>query len=409
MFSFSPLSIHFTRRRYRLGLKSYPAGQSLLKMGSFLSFCLLLSGCGQQTDSQQTSEAASLPVGVVQAGSQTTYQDYPASIEGLTNVEIRPQISGILDRVLVDEGVAVKAGQPLFKINEAPYRERLNNALALQHAAEGALAGAQLEANKYAPLVEHKVVSDIQLKTAQAALMVAEANLQRAKTEVSSAHLNLGYTLIKAPVSGYVGRLHIKQGSLVGPSDAQALTQISDVHQVHVYFSLGEDDFHVFRKQYAGNTLEEKIAKLPPVTLLLSDQSTYPKGGKVDMVDGQFDKTTGAITLRATFPNASGLLRSGNTGKVQLPLNHPNLMLVPTAATIDMQDKVFVYAVGDSNRVSRKKLTILGKSGQNYLVSEGVRNGDRIVLQGLDHLQEGQVIKPTQPVIGSTAAGQAAL
>jgi membrane fusion protein (multidrug efflux system) len=254
----------------------------------------------------------------------------------------------------------------------------------------------QLEVDKFAPLVQHKVVSDIQLKTAQAALTVANANLQRAQAEVSSARINLGYTLIKAPVSGYLGRLLTKQGSLVGPTDAQALTQLSDVHRVHTYFSLGEADFLSFRKQYAGQTLQQKLAQVPPVALVLADQSMYPVRGKVDMVDGQFDKTTGAVTLRATFSNAGGLLRSGNTGTIRLPLSHPNVLLVPVAATIELQDRVFVYALSDSNRVSRQAITIQGKSGANYLVSEGVKDGDRIVLQGIDHLQEGQLIQPTQ-------------
>jgi membrane fusion protein (multidrug efflux system) len=233
---------------------------------------------------------------------------------------------------------------------------------------------------------------------------VAKANLQRAKAAVSSARINMGYTTISAPVSGYLGRLQTKQGSLVGPTDAQALTQLSDVHEVHTYFSLGEDDFITFRKQYAGQTLQDKLTHLPPVALVLADQSTYPTKGKVDMVDGQFDKTTGAVTLRATFPNANGLLRSGNTGTIRLALAHPDVLLVPTAATVELQDRVFVYAVGDSNKVSRQAITIQGKSGANYLVSEGVKNGDRIVLQGVDHLQEGQIIQPTQAPKASAAA-----
>jgi membrane fusion protein (multidrug efflux system) len=380
-----------------------------MKLGTLLAGCFLLTSCAEQPTSQQADPPA-LPVAAVQTSTQITYQDYPVAIEGVVNVEIRPQIAGILDRILVDEGAAVRQGQPLFKINDAPYQERLNTALAAQHAAEGALAGAQLEVDKFAPLVQHKVVSDIQLKTAQAALTVANANLQRAQAEVSSARINLGYTLIKAPVSGYLGRLLTKQGSLVGPTDAQALTQLSDVHQVHTYFSLGEDDFLSFRKQYAGQTLQQKLAKVPPVALVLADQSMYPVRGKVDMVDGQFDKTTGAVTLRATFLNAGGLLRSGNTGTIRLPLSHPNVLLVPVAATIELQDRVFVYALSDNNRVSRQAITIQGKSGANYLVSEGVKDGDRIVLQGMDHLQEGQLIQPTQaPKPSATVAGRVAV
>jgi membrane fusion protein (multidrug efflux system) len=386
-----------------------------MKLSSLLAGSVLLAGCAEQQAPQQAMAPPALPVEAVHTGTETTYQDYPASIEGVVNVEIRPQVAGMLERILVDEGAAVRKGQPLFKINDAPFREQLNNALAAQQAAAGSVVSAQVEVDRFAPLVQNKVVSEVQLQTAQAALTVAKANLQRAKAAVSSARINMGYTTITAPVSGYLGRLQTKQGSLVGPTDAQALTQLSDVHEVHTYFSLGEDDFITFRKQYAGQTLQDKLTHLPPVALVLADQSTYPTKGKVDMVDGQFDKTTGAVTLRATFPNANGLLRSGNTGTIRLALAHPDVLLVPTAATVELQDRVFVYAVGDSNKVSRQAITIQGKSGANYLVSEGVKNGDRIVLQGVDHLQEGQIIQPTQApktsaaVAGKVAAAQSVL
>lgn len=374
-----------------------------MKLSSLLAGSVLLAGCTEQQAPQQALAPPALPVQALHTGTATTYQDYPASIEGVVNVEIRPQVAGVLDRILVDEGAAVRKGQPLFKINDAPYREQLNNAVAAQQAAAGAVTSAQVEVDRYAPLVQNKVVSEVQLKTAQAALTVAQANLQRAKAAVNSARINLGYTTITAPVSGFLGRLQTKQGSLVGPTDAQALTQLSDVHEVHTYFALGEDDFITFRNQYAGRTLQEKLQHLPPVALVLSDQSTYPTRGKVDVVAGQFDRTTGSVTLRATFPNADGLLRSGNTGTIRLALPHPNVLLVPAAATIEMQDKVFVYAVGDSNRVRRRAITIQGKNGANYLVSEGVKNGDRIVLQGVDHLQEGQIIQPTTPAPASVS------
>ncbi|MCB2408938.1 efflux RND transporter periplasmic adaptor subunit [Hymenobacter lucidus] len=374
-----------------------------MKLSSLLAGSVLLASCAEHQAPQQALAPPALPVQALHTGTETTYQDYPASIEGVVNVEIRPQVAGMLERILVDEGAAVRKGQPLFKINDAPFREQLNNALAAQQAAAGAVVSAQVEVDRFAPLVQNKVVSEVQLQTAQAALTVAQANLQRAKAAVNSARINLGYTTITAPVSGYLGRLQTKQGSLVGPIDAQALTQLSDVHEVHTYFALGEDDFITFRNQYAGRTLQEKLQHLPPVALVLSDQSTYPTRGKVDVVAGQFDRTTGSVTLRATFPNADGLLRSGNTGTIRLALPHPNVLLVPAAATVEMQDKVFVYAVGDSNRVRRRAITIQGKNGANYLVSEGVKNGDRIVLQGVDHLQEGQIIQPTAPAPASVS------
>jgi membrane fusion protein (multidrug efflux system) len=355
---------------------------------------ITLYSCSTKPQTAGAPPAPSLPVATIVTGNDTTFQEYPASIEGTVNVEVRPQVSGALDKVFVDEGAFVNAGQPIFKINEQPYRAALNNAIASQHAAEGAAASAQLEVDKLTPLVQNKVVSEYQLKTAKAAYDVAKANIEQAKANVNTAQINLGYTLIKAPVSGYIGRLNKKQGSLVAPVDAEALTQLSDVHDVHVYFSLSEKDFVAFKEQYPGETLKDKLAKLPTVSLLLADNTAYGKQGKVDMIDGQFDKTTGAITLRASFANPQGLLRSGNTGKVRLSLQHKDALIVPESATVDMQDKVFVFTVGDSSKVKKQAITIIGKNGDNYLVKDGIKAGDQIVLSGIDKLQEGMVIQP---------------
>jgi len=355
---------------------------------------IALFSCSSQPQTAQAPPPPTLPVANIVAGTQTTYQDYPASIEGTVNVEVRPQVSGTLDKVFVDEGAFVSAGQPIFKINEQPYRAALNNALANLHASEAALINTQLEIDKLTPLVANKVVSDYQLKTAKAANQVAKANIESAKANVATAQINVGYTLIKAPVSGYIGRLVKKQGSLVTPQDIEALTQLSDVHDVHVYFALGEKDFVAFKDQYPGATLKDKLNHLPSVSLLLADGSEYSKQGKIDVIDGQFDKTTGAITVRASFSNPQGLLRSGNTGKVRLSLQHTDALIVPESATVEMQDKVFVFAVADSNKVKKVPITIVGKSGANYLVKDGIKVGDQIVLSGMDKLQEGTVIKP---------------
>jgi membrane fusion protein (multidrug efflux system) len=357
---------------------------------------LVLSSCADKTQAP-APPAPVLPVASISSENTVTDSEYPASIQGTVDVEIRPQVSGNLDCVLVDEGAYVNKGQSLFKINERPYREQLNNALASLHAYEAALLNAQLEVDKLTPLVQNKVVSDYQLKTAKASQKIAAANIEQAKAMVASAKINLGYTTVTAPVSGYIGRLPKKQGSLVSASDAEPLTTLSDVHEVFVYFSLGETDFINFRSQYAGTTLEDKIKRLPPVSLILADNNVYPQTGKIDMVDGQFDKTTGAITLRATFPNKNGTLRSGNTGKIRLGIQHDDAILVPQSATVEMQDKIFVFTLNKENKVNKMPVTVIGKSGVNYLIKDGVKSGDQIVLSGIDKLQEGQVIQPEKP------------
>ncbi len=367
-------------------------------MPASFALTLLSAGCGEAPAAAPAAPPPpSLPVQIIETSNDTTHQEYPASIEGLYNIEIRSQVSGTLDRVYVDEGAYVKAGDALFKINELPYRAALNNAEAGLHAAEGASVNASLEVEKLTPLVAGKVISEYQLKTAKSAYDISKANIEQAKANISTAQINLGYTLIKAPVSGFIGRLLRKQGSLVAPVDPIALTQLSNVQNVHVYFSLGENDFIKFREQYPGTTLTEKLKQLPPVELLLADNTGYNQKGHIDMIDGQFDKTTGAITVRATFPNPQGMLRAGNTGKIRLGLKHSDVISIPQSATIELQDKVYVFAVADSNKVKKQLITITGKNGTNYLVKEGLKGGEQIVLAGLDRLQDGMRIQPQKP------------
>jgi membrane fusion protein (multidrug efflux system) len=359
-----------------------------------LTVILFLSSCVGKSEPMALAPPPSLPVSTISATNQETFVDYPAAIQGTTDIEIRPQVSGTIDKIYVSEGQLVNKGQLLFQISELPFRAQLNNATAALQAAKAAVLNAQLEVDKLTPLVQAKVVSDFQLKTAKTAYQIALASVEQAKANVNTAQINLGYTKIKAPSSGYISRLPKKQGSLVNPSDPEALTQLSDVHEVYAYFSLAETDFIKFNENYEGNSVSDRLRHLPAVNLVLADQSVYPIKGKIDMVNGQFDKNTGAITLRAIFANAKGLLRSGNTAKVRLSLPHYNTVLIPQSATVEMQDKIFVYAVDKDNKVNKVAVNVDGKSGTNYLIKDGLKSGDQIVLSGLDRLQDGQLIQP---------------
>ncbi len=359
----------------------------------FITIALFLASCTSKP-MQMAAPILTLPVITVNESSQQTFVEYPAAIQGASDLEIRPQISGTIDKVFVNEGQLVSKGQLLFKISELPFRAQLNNAIAALSAAKAAVLNAQLEIDKLTPLVQAKIVSTFQLQTANTAHQIALANVEQAKSSVNSAQINLNYTQIKAPISGYIGRLPKKQGSLVNPTDAEALTALSDVHEVHVYFSLAETDFINFNTKYEGKSVADRIKHLPAVSLVLADETLYPSRGKIDMIDGQFDKTTGAITLRASFANTNGLLRSGNTGKVRLSLDHSNILLVPQASTVEIQDKVFVFAVSKDNKISKQPIKVMGTSGTNYLVENGLKSGDNIVAKGFESLKEGDLIKP---------------
>ncbi len=338
----------------------------------------------------------SLPVITITEIPAVTYQEYSASLEGSKDIEIRPQVEGYLDKIYVDEGAYVKKGQSLFHINDRPYREQLNNAKAVLASAKASLSQAQINVSKLEPLVASNVVSDVQLKTAQAAYHSAEANVAQAQAMMQSANINLGYSLIKAPVDGYIGRIPFKTGSLVGLGTSEPLTVVSEIKDVYAYFSFSENDFLLFKEQYPGKSVAEKIKQMPPVELVLADNSVYPQKGKVQTVSGQFNNSTGAISFRASFNNEDGLLRSGNTGRIRIPRSVSSSLVIPQDATFELQDKVFVFVLADSNKVVSTPITVAGKSGNYYLVAKGIKSGDKIVYTGLDRLRDGAIIHPEQ-------------
>jgi len=340
-----------------------------------------------------------LPVITVTSQSASTYQEYPASLEGSRDIEIRPQVDGYLDRIYVDEGAHVKKGQLLFKVNARPYIEQLNNANAMYAAAKASLENAEINVNKLQPLVQNNVISDVQLKSAQAAYNAAKANVAQAAAAVQSARINVGYTFITAPANGYVGKIPLKTGSLVRESNDDPLTVISETKDIRAYFSMSEVAFLQFKDLFPGKTFEQKIKQMPPVELILATDSVYSEKGKVELAEGQFNKTTGAINFRATFPNAQGMLRSGNTGKIRIARNLSNSIIVPQESTFELQDKIFVYTVADSNKIVTKPITVSGKSANYYYVSNGVSPGEKIVLSSqstlmIGGLRDGMPITP---------------
>jgi len=369
----------------------------------FTGTLILLASAGLQ--SCHSSEAntgyamptPSLPVITLADFPFTSYQEYSASLEGSKDVEIRPQVNGYLDKIFVDEGAQVRKGQPLFQINDRPYLEALNNAKAALAAAKANLASAEINVNKLTPLVQNNVVSPVQLKSAQAVYDAAAASVAQAQAQVGNAEINIGYSLIRAPMDGFIGRIPFKTGSLVGVSTSEPLTIISEIKDVRAYFSLSETDFLKFKKEYAGNSIAEKVKQMPPVELILADNSVYPEKGKVEIVSGQFSNGTGSIPFRASFPNKNGVLRSGNTGKIRISSVVPSAVVIPQESTFELQDKVFVFLLGDSNKVSSVPVDISGRSGNYYLVDKGVKTGDRIVYAGVDRLRDGAAIQP-QPM-----------
>lgn len=363
-----------------------------------ITLAVFISGCNSSAGNPAYGQMPppALPVLTVNNQAATTYKEFSASLEGSKDIEIRPQVDGYLDQIYVDEGALVRKGQILFRINDRPYREQLNNAKATLAAAKANLSNAEINVAKLTPLVQNNVISDVQLKTAKASQDAAAASVAQAQAMVSNAEINTGYTVITAPADGYVGRIPYKTGSLVGTTTPEALTVLSAVKEVYAYFSFSEKDFLEFSNQFPGNTIEEKLKQIPPVDLVLADNSIYPLKGKVETVSGQFNNSMGAISFRAAFPNTNGLLRSGNTGKIRIPQVISSAIVIPQESTFELQDKVFVFLLADSNKVTSVPINVAGTSGNYYLVGKGINPGQKIVYSGLDRLKDGTVIQPEQ-------------
>ncbi len=370
---------------------------------------LYLAACAGNRNNMQAPPPQMLPVVTLDTASVTAWQEYPATVQGTVNVEIRPLVSGYLEKIYVDDGAWVVKGQPLFRINSREYSQYSRSASATIQSASAAVEKAQVEADRLRPLVANKVIAEVQLKAATATLHEAQAAYAQAVSGKGSADITLGYTLITAPVSGYVGHINFKQGSLIGKGEPEPLTVLSEVNNVHAYFSMSEADFYSFFANVNGKTAEDKIRNIPAVELELADNSIYGAKGKVELVQGQFDRSSGSISFRAVFANNEKLLRSGITGKIRIPFFLQNKLMVPQQATYELQDRVYVFAVGDSNKVTSKQITIKGKSEGNYIVDKGVTNGETIVYSGLQRLRDGAIITPQNISLDSVLRGTVAV
>lgn len=365
------------------------------KLIVLISSIILLQNCTKAAEGTNAAPPApELPVYTVTTSPATVYQEFPTALEGKNNVEIRSQVDGYLDKIYVEEGAYVKAGQALFKIDSRAYGEQMNMANANLQVANANIQKAKVEVDRLEPLVSAKVVSEVQLRTAKANYAAAVAAASQARASVGGAKINVGFTTITAPVSGYIGRIPYKKGSLISRTDANPLTLLSDISEIYAYFSLSELDFIGFQKKYPGATLNEKLKNMPMVDLVIADNSIYPQKGKMSIVDGQFDKTTGAISVRAVFPNANGALRTGNTGRVRMPQLFANTLVIPQESTFEIQDKTYVYIVGKDKKVTSKPITISGKTDSYYFISDGIVAGDKIVYTGIGALKDGVTIQP---------------
>lgn len=377
--------------------------KNTILMFGFFSFALL--SC--KKEDEKKDEPKPYPVVSVETRNVTGYDEYPASIRGIVNNDVRAKIQGYITQVLVDEGQYVTAGQPLFRLetnmlneNADAAKSGISAAQANVQAAKAAVNAAQVEVNKLKPLVEKNIISNVQLQTALANLARAQAQLsqaiasqQQASASYKSVQANINYSIIRAPISGIVGKLPLKLGSLVGPSDATPLTTISDTRSVYAYFSLNEKEYLDFLEKSYGATVPEKIKNLPMVELKLANGSIYPEKGKIEITTGQIDITTGTVQFRVGFPNPSKLLSNGNSGTIRFPKFYNNALVVPESATYEQQGIVYLFKV-EKDTAKNTVIDVQDRVNNMIIVKSGINKGEKIVAAGIGGLKPGTAVIP---------------
>ena len=329
----------------------------------------------------------------------TIHQDFPATIEGQQVIEIRPMISGYLQDIFVNEGDHVRKRQLLFKIKNPMYEQQVITARASISRAEADVHTSDMEIEKIRPLVDKQIVSDYRLKSAELNLESKKAALEQAKAELANAEANLAYTIIRSPMDGIIGTFPYKQGALVSSNSQQALTTLSNIDTVFAYFSWNEKQLLDFLSGSPGESLDEKIKNIPQATLILANATEYPEKGRITMASGMISTQTGSATFKAIFPNSEGLIRSGSSATIRVPEVKHSVLVIPQSATYELQNKVFAYRVDSANKVTSVAFDpIPSDDGQSFLVSNGFKPGDKIVVEGINSLINGMTIIPNEIV-----------
>lgn len=375
---------------------------SKMKQAGLLAVCCLAAGgCKEAPTAQVATEYEVMTVTPTDRMLSSTYS---ATIRGRQDIDIYPQVSGTLTQVCVTEGQRVKSGQPLFIIDQVPYRAALRTAEANVAAAEASLATARLTYESRQELLKQNVVSEFDMSTAKNAMLAAEAQLAQAKAQEVNARNNLSYTVVKSPSNGVVGTLPYRVGALVSANIPQPLTTVSDNSDMYVYFSMTENQLLGMIRRYGSK--DAALEQMPAIDLILNDQSKYPQKGKIETVSGVIDRSTGTVSLRAVFPNKEELLHSGGAGNVVIPVEKTGALVIPQGATFEIQDKRFVYKVVDGKAQSAPVQVTRVDGGTEFIVDEGLAAGDVIVAEGVGLLREGAPITPKTAPAAAPAQNQ---
>ncbi|MCI7653456.1 MAG: efflux RND transporter periplasmic adaptor subunit [Prevotella sp.] len=353
----------------------------------------LLVSCGGKSGGMPNFGDNEFAVRTVEASSASLQTTYPATVKGIHDVEVRPMVSGFITKVCVQEGQAVQKGQLLFTINSETYQAQLRQAQAALNTARSQANTMRLTWQNNKKLFDKHIIGQYELSTSQNSYESAVAQVRQAEASVASAKEMLSYCYVKSPATGYIGSLPYKVGALVSPSISTPLTTVSDISVVEVFFSVPEKT--VLSMLKGTGSEKAAIASFPPVKLQMNDGTLYNHPGKVVKMSGVVDPTTGALSVIAHFNNPERLLKSGGSGSIIIPSDESHAILVPKDACSEVQDKVFVYVVGKDNKVKYTEIKVNPEDdGSNYIVTSGLKVGDRYVSKGITKLTDGMQIQP---------------
>lgn len=358
---------------------------------AIIAACVLLAAsCGQTQQKSAQKENVTYETLEITLSDRVLTTSYSAAISGVQTVEIRPQVSGMITDILIEEGESVTKDQVLFIIDQTPYKAAYEIAVANVKSAEAALSTAQLILESNKDLYAQDVVSEFDLMTAQNDLIEAEARLALCKAEEVNARNNLSYTEVRSPVNGVASMIPYRVGALVSSNITQPLVTVSDDSRVYAYFSMAESQMLDMVQQYGS--LNNAIRQMPEVELMMSNGDLYEHTGKINAISGTISESTGAVSLRAVFNNRNHLLRNGGSGSIIIPVTMTDCIVIPQAATYELQDRVFVYKVVDGKASATEIRIAPQNNGIEYIVEDGLEVGDIIVAEGAGLIKEGTPI-----------------
>jgi RND family efflux transporter MFP subunit len=346
-----------------------------------IAIILVLQACKNDTVEIELSE---YPVTSPVIKDTSYFADYVADIHSFQNVEIRARVKGYIEKIHVDEGAFVKEGQVIFSISKREYEEEVQKAKALLKSAIADAKAAEYEVQNIGSLVEKNVVSKTELDIAKAKLEALNAKIDEAKSIEASAQLRLSFTEVRAPFDGIIDRIPNKTGSLL--DEGALLTTVSDNRSVYAYF-------HVSEKEYLDLVTNTKDSiKNKQLQLILANGNYHPYTGKIEIIEGEFDNSTGNIAFRARFSNPDQLLKHGSSGKVRIKKSIPGALLIPQKAVFEIQDKSYIYLVNDSNVVSLKNIKIKTRIPHLYILDGSLTTNQKLIYEGTQTLKDGKKI-----------------